>query len=270
MSQLQQSASLLESASASNYYEVHGQGEPIIFIHGVGLERSVWKPQIDHFSSTNLVVSYDLLGHGKANVGHGKPSLDEYVKQLQILMDDLALKSAALVGHSMGGAIAMRFAYRYTDRVDALAVLNAVYCRSQQAREPVLQRAELLDQGQGKLLVNQTLDRWFSKSESNAMPQARDDLKGMLDAVDPVAYARAYRVFAESDGLHVGELEKITSKALFMTGELDPNSTPLMSSQMAEHVANGEVKVLDGARHMMPYVNFKRVNAALTNFLFKK
>src|SRR5690348_10162115 len=78
-----------------------GQGQPIVFIHGVGLCKDVWEPQIVAFAASHRVIVYDMLGHGDSDLGPSDAGLDGYVAQLARLLDDLAIGTADIVGHSM-------------------------------------------------------------------------------------------------------------------------------------------------------------------------
>ena len=85
--------------------------------------------------------------------------------------------------------------------------------------------------------------------------------------VQPLGYARTYRLFASSDAAHVDRLSGLQPPALFLTGELDPNSTPVMSEAMARLAPRSRLDVVPGARHMMNLTHADRVNASLRRFL---
>ena len=86
-------------------------------------------------------------------------------------------------------------------------------------------------------------------------------------AVDPVGYARTYRLFASSDDAHVGRLTQLTVPALFLTGECDPNSSPAMSFAMAATAPRGRAEIIANERHMMNVTEPARVNERLLAFL---
>lgn len=84
-------------------------GLPIILIHGMALDQTMWNPQIiqllkDHYR----VVTYDIRGHGLSKVGYGQYTYKMFVKDLIGLMDHQGIDQAVLCGLSMGGAIALR------------------------------------------------------------------------------------------------------------------------------------------------------------------
>jgi len=92
------------------YYETHGEGDPIVLIHGFALDSRVWKYQVENLSKTNKVITYDLRGFGKSSLPNGKYSHHE---DLHKLLKHLEIKEAKLVGHSFGGEVAINFALKY-------------------------------------------------------------------------------------------------------------------------------------------------------------
>jgi pimeloyl-ACP methyl ester carboxylesterase len=88
-----------------------------------------------------------------------------------------------------------------------------------------------------------------------------------MQRLDPRGYARAYRVFCEADPWLDGRLGALCVPALFVTGELDPNSSPAMSRAMAAEAPLGRAVVLAGERHMMAYISPDRFNPVVEDFL---
>ncbi len=88
-------------------YAVAGDGEPVVFLHGFGLDSEMWEPQWDAFSERHRVIRYDLRGYGRSSLPNGPYS---HVDDLLGLIDFLRARPAHLVGLSMGGRIALRVA----------------------------------------------------------------------------------------------------------------------------------------------------------------
>lgn len=109
----------------STHYVEHGEGEPIILIHGFNMDLNTWIYNIDTLAGYHKVYAIDLWGQGystRADLDHG---YDLYVEQLLAFMDALDIPRAALVGHSMGGGTAVKFALLYPERVDQLVLVDA-------------------------------------------------------------------------------------------------------------------------------------------------
>lgn len=99
------------------YYDLHGEGEPIIFSHGWLEECSMWGSQVESFAKNYAVILYDHRGHGRSDKPRGNYSLQVLSNDLYSLMQKLKLENAALVGFSLGGMAALIFALEHPDKV---------------------------------------------------------------------------------------------------------------------------------------------------------
>ena len=248
----------------------------VVLIHGVGMNQSVWAPQIDALTASYQVVTYDMLGHGSSALPSATPTLAEYASQLKALLDATGIERAHVIGHSMGALIALEFALTHPQRTLSVIALNAVYDRTPAQREAVMSRAASLGattheaqdaQDTHDASVDATLSRWFGHPVPGHLTHAAQAVRALLLSVDPLGYARTYRLFASSDDAHVGRLANLTVPALFLTGECDPNSSPSMSRAMAAAAPQGRAEVLPNARHMMNVTDPARVNERLLAFL---
>jgi flavin reductase (DIM6/NTAB) family NADH-FMN oxidoreductase RutF/pimeloyl-ACP methyl ester carboxylesterase len=226
-----------------------GRGEPLLLIHGVGLNAEAWGPQIDALSDTHRVIALDMPGHGDSLPAGA--ALSDHVAQAVSLLDQLGIARANVVGHSMGGLVALGLALSYPDRVMRVGVLNSVYERSPEARSAVEARAADIARSGTCGDIEQPLRRWLGAGETPLHQQ----LRNWLSTMNPAAYATAYKVFATGDRLFSGRLGALAMPALFATGSDDPNSTPEMAQAMAAAAPRGKAAVLAGQRHMMNLVD---------------
>lgn len=88
------------------FYEIHGEGEPIVFLHGWGVDRRIWRQQTKHFSEMYKVIGFDLPGHGESS--WKKVTLDEMGSDLLKIIKHMKLKEFTLVGSSLGGLFALK------------------------------------------------------------------------------------------------------------------------------------------------------------------
>jgi pimeloyl-ACP methyl ester carboxylesterase len=142
-----------------------------------------------------------------------------------------------------------------------------VFCRTAAQREAVLQRAVELAAGWSADGQKPTIGRWFGDPVPERHAAVAAQVEGLLNSVNPIGYARTYRLFARSDAAHADRLHNLAMPALFLTGELDPNSTPEMSRAMAARAPFGRAQIITGERHMMSLTAPKAVNAAIRAFL---
>ena len=102
-----------------------GSGPPLILLHGLGTSSETWGPTmralVDHFT----VLAPDLAGHGQSSGAPLRGSVEPLVKALDDLCEEQGLETAAVVGHSLGGLVAIRFALNHPDRVSHLVLVDA-------------------------------------------------------------------------------------------------------------------------------------------------
>src|SRR5689334_13221498 len=94
-------------------YTSAGAGEPLLLVHGLGSTRQTWDVILDALAATHTVIAPDLPGHGGSDPPAGDYSLGAFAVGLRNLLIALGLRSATLVGHSLGGGIAMQFAHQF-------------------------------------------------------------------------------------------------------------------------------------------------------------
>jgi flavin reductase (DIM6/NTAB) family NADH-FMN oxidoreductase RutF/pimeloyl-ACP methyl ester carboxylesterase len=228
-----------------------GSGTPVLFIHGVGMNATIWQPQIERMAGRFDVIAIDMLGHGQSPLPPQHSELADYADQAIRLLDHLGLDKVSVVGHSMGALVVQELALRAPQRVRRIISLNAVFRRPPELAEAVRQRAVALN-GRGDTAgTAQTIARWFGDPVPAELEAAAQKTASALSAVDPEGYARTYRLFARADGNHADRLPTLVVPALFMTGSEDRNSSPAMSAAMARLAPHGRCTVLAGERHMM-------------------
>lgn len=247
------------------YVEV-GEGEALLFVHGVGLRLEAWAPQIEALATTHRVIAVDLPGHGASSpIGRGS-GLAEFIDWFTTTLDDLGLDSVNVAGHSMGALIAGGCAVFAPDRVRRVALLSAVHRRDSAAAAAV--RARAVEIAAGELDPIAPLSRWFGDECVTSQPYLL--VKDWLTSVDIYGYATAYGAFAEGDDLYADRWPGVTCPALLLTGELDPNSTPQMSRDLAAAAPNAEACIVADHRHMVSMTAPDEVNAALRHWLTKE
>ncbi|WP_322052883.1 alpha/beta fold hydrolase [Paraburkholderia bannensis] len=245
------------------HYLEQGSGEPLVLIHGVGMQAHAWYPQIDELSRDFRVIAVDMPGHGQSTALDAGAGLQQFVAWAVAFIEALDAGPVNLAGHSMGSLIAAGVAVTRPDLVKRVAVLNGVYRRTQQARDAVLQRAAELRSG--TIDVQTPLKRWFNAEEAQQV--AAHKVESWLKSVDLAGYATAYTAFAKGDEVYADGWNTITCPALVLTGSDDPNSTPEMAQQMASAAHNGRAVVIEDERHMVNLTAPEAVNRALREWL---
>ena len=102
-----------------------GQGEPLLLIHGMAGSSQTWRAILPQLAKKYRVIAPDLLGHGRSSKPRTDYSLGAFAVGLRDLLDELGVKSATVVGHSLGGGIAMQFLYQHPDYCRRLVLISS-------------------------------------------------------------------------------------------------------------------------------------------------
>lgn len=239
----------------------------IIFLHGVGLDKTCWNAQVSALEGHARVITYDLLGHGECRKPDRDLTLHDYVEQLRELMDASGVDKAVLVGFSFGGLTLQLFATTYPERVEKLVIMGAVYRRTPEQIAAVAGRLETAEREGPEAIISAALARWYAPEYQAAHPEVIEATKTRLKNNVPHEFLTAYRIFVTSDHLVTGKLEQIKAPTLVIAGELDPGSTPAMAEVMVSEIPDARLCIIPGARHMLPVESADAVNEALIEFL---
>ena len=230
---------------------------PIVFIHGVGLNHTIWEPQIDVFDNT--VLAYDILGHGKTPLNKDNISFDDFSNQLISLVDELEMKKIHLVGFSIGSLIARNFATKYNDRLKSLTLLCSIFNRNQEQQQIVKDRFELVKKS--KTLSKQALNRWFTDDYLEKHPNTYEKISSILEKNNMENFLNIYQLFVNHKDNE--QFEKIKTKTLIITGEGDIGSTPKMSENLSKVINNSKVKIISKGKHLCSIECADDVNMAI-------
>ncbi|MEM7280891.1 MAG: alpha/beta hydrolase [Pseudomonadota bacterium] len=245
-----------------------GNGAPVVLIHGVGLSSESWQHQVQALSRRFKVFAVDLPGHGQTTGVDHQLSMTKLCNWITRFCEHVVQKPCVLVGHSLGALIAIHTAARNSSSIKGMAALSAVHNRDAKALEAVQNRARQLHvSGSLQHVADAPVTRWFGDPPPLQYETMAQQCRQWLSQNNLAGYASAYRVFAEETGPSPSILEKILVPALFVTGALDPNSTPEMSHQMANHCPNSEAVIVNDAKHMLQMTHADEISALLTRFV---
>ncbi len=256
-------------AADGTFYTLRGpHGAPVVaLIHGLGLNQDLWQPIADTFAPQFRVLTYDLHGHGQTPHPGPAPSLRTLARQLSDLLDHIGAPRAAIVGFSLGGMIARRFAQDDPARTRALAVLHSPHRRSAQAQDAILARVAQA-QGQGPAAtVEDALRRWFTDDFRTAQPALMNRVRAWVLANDPAIYPLYYAVFASGVEEVIAPQPALRCPTLVITGDQDYGNDPQMARAIAADIPGAQVHILPGLRHMALTQAPDETLAALLPFL---
>ena len=255
-----------EKYETDYYYKKENNSVPIVFVHGIGLNKEIWYPQIEFFKSYNL-ITYDLLGHGKTPLNKNELNFQDFVKQLLNLINELEVKKIHLVGFSLGALISRHFASEYGDRLSSLNLHGSIYKRSIEQKRVVENRLELLktDRPASK---DRAIRRWFTAEYIKNKPEMYKNIYSMLDDNNPENFLKAYKLFVfyqDDDDM----LKKIYTSTLVSTGQNDVGSTKEMAINLSENIKNAKYAEIRNGKHLCSIEFSDEYNKILENFIDK-
>jgi pimeloyl-ACP methyl ester carboxylesterase len=106
-------------------YRVAGSGPPVVLIHGMLNTSRHWRGVVERLSDRHTVIAPDLIGHGDSAGPMGDYSLGAHAAVIRDLLSGLGIDRATIVGHSLGGGVAMQFFYQFPERVERLALVSS-------------------------------------------------------------------------------------------------------------------------------------------------
>lgn len=237
-----------------------GTGPATILIHSLGLDQRMWDAAAPLLRQAGLrTVAYDVRGHGSAAEARPARSIDELADDLRDLLDALEIARPTVIGTSLGGAIAQRFAARYRDRVSGLA-----FIASPSAGLPAFE--ERAESGENGLhhLVDGTLQRWFGSDYDDEAAGPRYAM-ACLATLSPAHWCASWRAIAGFDprGESLPDVPTV-----LVSGELD-TSTPasVMAAIDQRRVGPGGSVDIPNAPHLLVMTHPRPVVRALVSGL---
>jgi pimeloyl-ACP methyl ester carboxylesterase len=106
-------------------YRIAGSGPPVVLIHGMLNSSRHWQAVADRLAAEHTVVAPDLIGHGDSAAPRGDYSLGAHAASIRDLLAAIGIERATIVGHSLGGGVAMQFFYQFPQRVERLALVSS-------------------------------------------------------------------------------------------------------------------------------------------------
>ena len=240
-------SSTSEKFKTSYYLVKKNDATPIVFIHGVGLTKEMWRHQVDFFKDHNL-LTYDLIGHGDTPLEKTQLNYEDFTKQLLNLIDELNINKIHLVGFSLGSLIARHFASDYSDRLSSLVLHGSIYKRSMEQTRVVENRFELIKKTRAASRKS-SLRRWLSEEFIKNNKEIYNKIHAMLENIDHKNLLKAYKlfVFYEDDD---DMINKIKANTLVTTGQFDVGSTTEMAKNLSNQIKSSKYIEIKNGKHL--------------------
>jgi len=261
-------------------YRMAGSGPTVVLIHGIAGSSTTWRAVMPALAEKYTVIAPDLLGHGQSAKPRGDYSLGAYASGVRDLLAVLDQEQATVVGHSLGGGVAMQFAYQFPERVQRLVlvasgglgkevsvILKAVTLPGAEFVLPLLLHRRIREVGEWPAGVarragwrpNDTLaEVWRSYTTLTE----RHGQQAFIHTVRAVIDVAGQRVSAH-DRLYLAQ----ALPTLIVWGDRDRIIPVAHAYRAAQAMPGARLEVLPGAGHFLPWKDADRFLAVLDDFL---
>ena len=224
--------------------EEAGRGDalPIIFLHGVGSNKSVWAPQLEHFAATRRALAFDYPGYGESDPAEPGTSRDDYAAAILAAMDALKIERAHICGLSLGGVIAIAMHHAAPEQCASLILADtfAVHPDGQAIHDRSVAASE------------QMSELAAARTPVILAPGASEDLHQQVRETMASIDAEAFRIGARAVWL-ADQRERVAAiqvRTLVLVGDQDTVTPPELSEELAAAIPGAELLVLAGAGHL--------------------
>lgn len=232
----------VERGGISLFAQVSGDGPPVLFLHALGLDHTIWD-QIATYLPGNRLIAMDLRGHGQSDAPAPPYAMGALVGDVEAVLEAAGGRDAVVVGISLGGMIAQGLAVKRLDLVRGLVLSNTAAKFGQPG--PWHERAALV-QDQGLAAIEEmTLTKWFGKGVESA---AAEGARALLLRADPTGYAGCCAAIAGTD--FYTPTSGLRLPVLGIAGDRDGSTPPDLVRETLGLIPGSRFELMRGSGHL--------------------
>jgi len=226
-------------------YELTGEGDCLVLIHGFSDNLNLWYNQVPAFSEHCRLLTYDVRGFGKTEVRGGTYSMGLFAEDLRALLEALDIGSACVLGYSMGGRIAFEFAQMFPEMTTGLIFANSGIGEtpSQEMQERRQMMVEVLQQGDMEVIAELMTEASFSPGLKDRNPTAYERYKSIKMQNDPSEYLAIMQAIVGSID-SPADFGSLACPTLVIAGDQDGFMSVSLGEAMRDAIPDAEMHVL--------------------------
>jgi pimeloyl-ACP methyl ester carboxylesterase len=250
--------------NAKIYFSEQGKGTAVVLIHGFLENATMWKNIAPELSKRNRIIKIDLLGHGKSNCLGYVHSMELFAETIAAVLKHLRIRKCILIGHSLGGYVALAFAEKHPQKIKGLCLLNSTSEEDDRERKNLRLRANKMIQHNFTNMVRMSFSNLFGQ-------ESRITFKSeMKVALNEALQTPIQGYIAGQEGMRIRPnrndvLTQNNFKKLIIIGEKDPVLDFNTSLEEAKKT-DSEIVVLKGG-HMSHIENTAELIFTLKRFV---
>lgn len=237
--------------NVSLYYEIYGTGEPLMLVAGLGSDSQSWQPVIKELSRHFLVIAPDNRGTGRTVPQDVETSIRQIADDCIALARHLGFSSFNLLGHSMGGFVALDLAARYPDAVDKLILVGTSASNPKCNDVLFSDWASTLESGMEKMQWFRSIFYWLFTED---FFENEDAVDAALRYTVEYPYPQSTVAFRKQVEAIVGfdcfeQLSSVTAQTLIISGQEDILFPPNVSASIVQAIPGSAFSVIAHAAH---------------------
>src|SRR5687767_3019829 len=245
------------------YFREQGQGMPILLIHGFPFHGRIWDDYVGLLSDNFLVIAPDLPGFGQSPNLEGPYTLADVADALLEFLSSKKIEKIALVGHSLGGYVALSMLEKKAALFSALVLFHSTaYADSQEKKDSRSKVVEFVKKNGAEAFTTSFIPPLFANQNHPAIEKVRRIASGASEEA-VIGYTLAMRDRPDQ----IKTLERFKNPTLFLAGKKDPGIPFDSVLKQASYCQNHQIHLLENAAHMGMFEFPNETAAQIKDFL---
>ena len=249
------------------FYRTVGKGSPVMLVHGFAEDGTIWENQINHLQNNFRLVIPDIPGSRKSSITDYNASIDDHADCMKAILDSEKINGCHMIGHSMGGYIALAFAEKYPHLLNGLGLFHSTaYADSEEKKDARRKSIAFIKQYGAAAFIEQSTPNLFSEKSKNQTPQIITALIERYSNFDPASLISYYEaMIRRPDRTQI--LKTFQHPIMFIIGEED-KAVPLQHSLEQCHMPQlSFIHIAENTAHMGMMEDIPLSTLFVENFL---